>query len=381
MYTPKFSTKRVLGLVMATALGVSGVVAVAGNSEAATLSFTASPKTGPAYSGTAPTSSSVQVITVTGKGFMVGTTDKVGGVSFVLASATCAATYGTQTLIPTTVSAVSPTKLVVTTGTGGTAGLPLSSATATSTAYTMCIYDVTSSTAGAPNAANKLVGTAKYTVYPVATITSVNAATSGAVTGSSLGGDTITIVGTNFSKASVVRVDGVVAKTTYVDATDLTAVTPAHAAAATKTVTVTTESGIATSPATFTYLDTIKISPAYGDGTAGNVLSVTGTGFLTRSFVAGTPTTTVANKSVVVLNLGGAAAPPTGAYGTEKTTGGFYCTNVQVESDTTLNCQVPAIVTSVAGPYTVQIADGSAATNNAAITAVSRSATYTVSAF
>lgn len=363
MYTPKFSTKRVLGLVMASALAVSGVVAVAGSSEAATATYTLSPKTG-------PQSAAGQVVTVTGKAFQVGTTSKVGSVNFL--TTVCDATWTTGGNA-TSISVISPTKLVVT-----APSLAPSSGTAASTAYNICVYDTTG---GALNAANKLIGTAKYTVYPVATVTSVNAVTTGAVKGSSLGGDLLSVVGTNFTKTSVVRIDGVIAKTTFVDATDLTAVTPAHVPAATKSVTVTTEGGaVNATPIVFTYLDTIKVSPAFGDGTGGNVITVTGSGFLSRVFQS-TILTVAGGQSVIALNKTAPVYAALGTYAAAQGAGGAYCTNIQVESDTQLSCQVPAFtLASAAGTYTVQIMDSNT-TVVSAVTAVSRSAQYTIAAF
>jgi IPT/TIG domain len=381
MLTAKFSTKRVLGVVLATGLALTGTVAVAGNSEAATTAtYTLSPKTGPAYLAS-PATSSAQVLTVTGKGFQVGTTSKVGSVSFVLATATCAATYGSQTLIPTAISVVSPTKMVVTTGTGATQGLPLSSVTAASTSYTMCVYDTTT----APlNATNKLIGTAKYAVYPVSAVTSINNLSTGAVSGSSFGGDTLSIVGTAFTKASVVRIDGVVAKTTFVDATDLTAVTPAHAAGTLKVITVTNEGGPVTVTPTFSYIDAIKVGPTFGDGTAGNVVTLTGSGFSSRTFASTSNLGVVvaaANVSVIQIVPAGTNTVTGATIAAYNTATPAPCTHVQVVSDTEVNCQLPDLTTAAnAGPYSVQIV-GFNGTVSTSVTAVSRSSVYTVSAF
>jgi hypothetical protein len=362
MYTPKFSTKRVLGLVMAGALAVSGVVAVAGSSEAA-ATFTISPKTGPSASTT-------QIITVTGKGFKSGTTNKVGAVEF---GTTCTTTNGGTNVgnNVTNFSVASATTLVVPT----VAGVALA-ASATSTAFLICVYDTASP--------KVLLGSSKYTVYAAPTLTSVNGATAAAVSGSSLGGDSLTVVGTNFTKASVVRVAGTALKTTYIDSTGLTAITAAHVPVVGSLITVTTEGGSVTAPSAvkMTFLDTIKVTPAFGAVATASVITVTGTGFLLRSFVTGaSPAATAVGKSVVVLNLGGQSVSGTGIFGSEGATGSFYCGNVQVQDDSTLVCTVPSISAALVGPYVVQIADGGGTANNVAITAVSRSATYTVSAF
>ncbi len=352
MRKPKISTKRVLGLVMATALAVSGIVAVAGSSEAAAITVTLNPKTGPAANTT-------QVITVTGKGFKSGATVKVSAVEF---ATTCNATSGSGTAA-TSFSAVSATKLVVTTPSLTLAG--------TSTNFLMCIYD----TAGTP----ALLGSGKYTIYAAPAITSYTP-----VTGSSQGGGTISLVGTDFTKASVVYVDGVAAKTTFVDDTGLTAVTPAHVAGTGYKVKVTTEGGSVTSATTFDYINGITVSPSFGDGTAGNVVSVKGTGF-SKLNIQQAATTVVSTATVTNANLYLVRSGTTLTAGTASTTtptNGFPCLTVQVQSDTELNCKLPVISAANAGAYNlVLLTTGATQIIGAGSSGYSSTSVYTVSAF
>jgi len=372
MYIPKISTKRVLGLVMASALAVSGVVAVAGSSEAAVAAVKVSPATGSTAAGT--------VIVITGKGFQnAAGVSKVGAVYFSLV--TCA--VANLAVNPASaISVVSDTKLSI------VAPALALTATPKPTVWNLCIDDALDA---------NVVGTAKYSSYLAPTINDQTAATKGVsvLTGASYGGGTIVILGENFTakttakigtlpilNAKVVIGAGTTASATGGDDT-LTGTIPAGTGTG-KTVSVNNEGGtknalVATQ--LFNYVDAIKISPAFGDGTAGNVIAITGTGFLARTFQS--TILTGINQSVIVLNKTLPLYAIGGAYALAQGAGGQYCTNIQVESDTSLSCKVPALAPgTVGGGYSVQIVDSlTSATLIQAITAVSRSAQYSVSAF
>jgi Caspase domain/IPT/TIG domain/Tetratricopeptide repeat len=109
--------------------------------------------------------------------------------------------------------------------------------------------------------------------------------------GSSAGGTSVTITGTNFSAATGVTFAGVPAERFTVDnATSITAVTAAHAAGAVDVV-VATPGGAATAGAVFTYVEppsplplqakpTIAgVAPASGDTAGGTRVTITGTNF------------------------------------------------------------------------------------------------------
>ena len=146
-------------------------------------------------------------------------------------------------------------------------------------------------------------------------------------------------------------------------------------------IVVTSEGGKSTTVgiATFTYVNTLAVSPESGDGTVKNGITLIGKGFLAKSFVA-TPAAAVATKSVIALSVGGTNLVAGGSIPVQ----GLLCINIQVESDTSLTCELPDLTTAAkAGPYTVQIVDGAAGPviGAAGLTAVSASATYTVGAF
>ncbi|MDN0194554.1 IPT/TIG domain-containing protein [Streptomyces sp. S.PNR 29] len=95
--------------------------------------------------------------------------------------------------------------------------------------------------------------------------------------GPAAGGTTVTLTGTNLSGATAVRFDGVATSFTVDSATQITAVTPAHAAGA-AAVTVTTPGGTSNA-LTFTYLATpavTGVSPERGPASGGTTVTLTG---------------------------------------------------------------------------------------------------------
>ncbi|MGW2899057.1 IPT/TIG domain-containing protein [Streptomyces sp. NPDC001212] len=96
--------------------------------------------------------------------------------------------------------------------------------------------------------------------------------------GSSAGGAAATLTGTGLLNATAVRFDMVAALFTVVSATQITVVTPAHAAGAVA-VTVTTPGGTG-SPLSYVYLDAptlTSVTPGQGPTYAGAVVTLTGT--------------------------------------------------------------------------------------------------------
>jgi hypothetical protein len=371
MRSTKFTAKRALGLTLATALAVTGTVAVATSSQAASIqALKLSPATGSSLGGT--------IVTITGKDFQSAAgTSKIAAVYF--STSTCA--VANKTTNPAAViSVVSATKVNVTTPV-------LALVSSKATAYNLCVDDV-----GDVN----VIGSGKFTSYAPPVINTSLGGTNGLSTssGAVYGGDSITVTGENFTtkttatiggeKLTGVKVvigSGTVATGNAGDDT-LTGLVPAGAAG-TAAVVITNEGGSATSGGAgvkaFTYLDALKVAPAYGNGTLSNVISVTGVGFSGRTFSA----TAAASASMIQVAKAGTNTTIVGPV-TEATwalTTPVLCTAIQVVSDTELSCKLPALTGAAnAGPYTVQIVD-SGATNLSGVTAVSRGATYTVSAF
>lgn len=86
-----------------------------------------------------------------------------------------------------------------------------------------------------------------YSYFDAPTITSLNP-----TSGTTAGGTGVTITGTNLTSTSSVTFDGLAASFSVIDATTVTASTPAHAAGAVDVV-ITTDGGSATDVGGFTY--------------------------------------------------------------------------------------------------------------------------------
>jgi len=188
-----------------------------------------SPTSGPAAGGT--------VVTLTGSGFTGATSVSFGGVP------------------GTSVTVVSAGQI-----------------TAVTPAHAAGVVDVTVST---PAGMVKLAGGFTYVAVPA--ISGVNP-----VSGSPAGGTSVVLTGSNFTGATAVTLGGAAATSFTVDsATQITAVTPAHAAGAVDVV-VTTPGGSATASNGFTYIAAPAISsinPTSGPAAGGTSVVLTGSNF------------------------------------------------------------------------------------------------------
>jgi hypothetical protein len=357
MYTPKFSTKRALGVVLAAALAVGGTAALASNSEAAVTNpvATLKPNTGPVGGGA--------TVTVTGKGFMDSTLAvQVKTVKFNTAACTVDATVaasGTNVFVPIAgVNVVSATKVVFTTPAALTAGV-----------WYLCLWDGTT-------ASSNILGQATFTTAAGPTATTIASAVANVATASQLGGTSVALSGTNFDKSFKASIDNLPAKTTFVSSTKLQIVLPAHSVATALKIKVEGTYGSATSTDTVTYARAIaSVTPAFGTGTVLDVITVKGVGFLGRTF---TSTPALGNSEIALIKGGYVTTPGVGAAPLAGTAS--LCGSVQVESDSVLTCSLTAAVAD--GAYSVVIFDeGAAGTAIASVTAVSKAATYTVSDF
>jgi hypothetical protein len=351
MDTQKLTTRRVLGLGLAAALAVAGTVTFAGSSEAAAASYTLSPKTGPG-------ATAGKVITVTGKGFTNGVGASLVGTVDFNSAATCPSAAGGTAATAKTV--VSNTKMNVTApslalGTGSTAKT-----------YLLCVYTSASG--------NALMGSAKYTVYPVPTVTSLTA-----TSGPSLGGATTTIVGTNFTKASKATIGGTAATVKYVDATTLLATVPAHDVASNVQVKVTTEGGDTADVAgdNFSFVNAITVSPTVGNGTSGDVLTIQGTALNTYTWSG---TLAASSSHILLVRAGTTLANGTDLSGGAPT-GSTLCNTIQVDSPTSLTCQLAGAVSDGAYSVVLLTLNGSSAIVAASSSTISRGATYAVADF
>lgn len=211
-----------------------------------------------------------------------------------------------------------------------------------------------------------------------------------ATTGPVFGGSSISITGENFTSKTTATIGGkaLTGVKVVLGADDddsgnagddvLTGMVPAGTGDD-KAIVVKTDGGTATSTSNFDYLDAAKVSPAFGDGTAGRVITVTGVDFEAKKFAAGG--TLVADSSVVKLAPAGTNIST--ATTLADATALDNCGTIQVISDTELTCRLPDLTAAGdSGPYTVHVLTAApAATTVSTFTAVSRGATYTVAPF
>ena len=351
MRSTKITRSRVAAAAVALSMVAAGAIGFANTAQAGAATYQVTPKTGPGgdnnNGGNGQPSSAAKVITITGTGNAFKTaagTVKVATVTWATSVASCA--QGSNSLSGFAVPTAGSVVVTIPADTLALAG----TTTFTKKDYTLCVYDSTPT----------LLGTAKYTVYPTPTITAAVSPAKGPATG----GNTIAIDGTGFTTTSVVKVGTAVATNVKVssDGTSLTAKVPAGTASASAVrVTVTTEGGTTPVPGTatwddYTYSNAVAVSPATGDGTAGNVITVTGNGF--SNFTA--------NAGVYLKQSAWTVAAP-----------GTACSAFQVISDTQLVCTLPVLATD--GPFTVFVVGDNTTVTTASV--ISASATYTVADF
>ena len=174
--------------------------------------------------------------------------------------------------------------------------------TATTPAGAAGTASVVVNTPGGSNAANSL-----YTYVTPVSVPLVSALSP--ATGSTLGGTTVTITGTNFTGATGVTFGGTPAtNVTVVSATTLTATTPAKSAGAVSVV-VTNPSGSNAANSLFTYVTPANapsissVSPAAGSTLGGTTVTITGTNFTGATSVTfgGTPAASVSSVSATSI--------------------------------------------------------------------------------
>ncbi|MEY3142913.1 MAG: hypothetical protein RLY21_1406, partial [Planctomycetota bacterium] len=302
-----------VGGVAATSVTVVNATTITASTPAGTLGAKTVSVTTPSGAGSlssgftfigAPTISSV---TPGGGPITGGTSITITGTNF----------YNGSTNATVTVGGVAATSVVVVNATTITAVTPAGTAGAKTVSVT--------TPSGTANLTNG------FTLWSPPTLSAVSPNK-----GSVSGGTTITITGTNFYNGATnasVSVGGVAATSVnVVNATTMTAVTPAGTAGA-KTVSVTTPSGTIDLPSAFTYFSAptvTAVSPAAGPLGGGTTITITGTNFYNGATNA-------------TVSVGGVAA-----------------TSVTVVSTTTITAVTPA---GTAGAKTVSVATPSGTAN------------------
>ena len=164
-------------------------------------------------------------------------------------------------------------------------------------------------------------------------------------TGAKVGGTTITITGTNLTGTSSVTIDGVAATSvTVVSSTSVTCVSPVGSAGS-KTITLTTPNGTATSLNAFRYIGAPTISsvnPNTGINTGGTTITITGTNLTGVTLNIGTTdleTTQVSSTSATAVT----SNPFT------KISYGIPLTNAGNDNNTTTNIPPPLVPVRING--------------------------------
>jgi hypothetical protein len=269
----------VVNVVVANPGGLSGTRASGFTYAAPPTVAAVAPATGPIAGGT--------VVTITGTGFVSGATVNFGG----------AAATGVTFVSATSMRATTPAR-----PSGGA---------------------VTVEVVNPSGQVGALLGGFTYLGSIAPTVTSVTP-NAGVVAG----GTTVTIVGTNFASNASVSFGGVAAATTFVSATQLRAVTPAHANGAVNVVVTNNPPGglSGTLINGFTYgLTVTSIVASSGSTAGGDQVTITGTNFSTTGAtvtIGGAAATSVAVANLTTIT----ATTPAGAAGAADvvvTTGGL----------------------------------------------------------
>jgi hypothetical protein len=341
-------------------LVAAGSLAVSSSSEAASI---------PAMTLTPASGATVGGDTIAIKGTALADSEGNSLVKSVYFSTTACADgtpSAAQGYVPLGANAATPGSLTVVSATKAT--LAVGTVTLPAGSGYVCLSDNVIGSAGS------ILGSSKYAVGVKPTLTTVNlvaTATTTVISASTFGGTALSFVGTNFTKKTLVYVNGVKATTKYVSDTKVTATVPPGSAGTGKAIKVASEYGSATSAGnTVTYLGVAKVTPANGLNSTAVGITLTGIGFNAMTF--GSAITQYAIQFT-------AAGTPVAA---ADTIGTLLCTSINVESDTSLTCLTPATLT---GPYSVQIllrgTGGTVVAAGGVTTVVSRSATFTAANF
>lgn len=249
------SATSITATTPAKPIGATSIVVANSDGQSATLTnaFTYTAAAAPTVTAVAPTSGSVAggtSITITGTGFVAGATVTVSGVA------------------ATGVTVASATSITVTT--------PASASTG---AVAVAVSNPDTQTGIAANAFT-------YTLRPAPTIVSITP-----TSGASLGGTSITIVGTNFVAGATLTIGGVTASSTnVVSATSITATTPQRSIGAASVVVTNPDGQSATLTNGYTFTansapTATGIAPSTGTTNGGEFFTITGTNFLAGATV------------------------------------------------------------------------------------------------
>ncbi|MCG6204084.1 putative Ig domain-containing protein [Rhodopseudomonas sp. HC1] len=260
-----------------------------------------------------------------------------------------------------------PTGLTFSSSTGQISGTPTTPLSATT--FTVTVTDQTTPTAQTSSKTFALT-----VLQEPPTVTAVSP-----TSGPHSGGTTVTLTGTHLTGATAVTFGGSAATSiTVVNATTITAITPAHAAGSVDVV-VTTPAGSATATGLYSYVSNptiTSVTPGSGPGLGGTRVTITGNNFngataVTFGGAAATSVTVVSATSILAMTPAHAA----GAVDVTVTTPGGSITGAGLFSYTI--AATTTTLTSSRNPSDAGQAVSFAATVTASGTAATGTVTFT----
>jgi IPT/TIG domain-containing protein len=384
--TISFRSPRTAASAAVLSLGVASLagIAFASSAEAASSPTTLSAQSGPKAGGNALTATMLSTATNSyGAGTVTefqykATSTVVCSPAYTTPSATNVAATSTKVLSTKKIAVVVPDLSVGATGN-----------------WLLCTYPSATLTTAL------LTSSALYSVAAPPVITAGTGASQGIspATGSSLGGNTVTIYGSDFLPTATAKI-GTLPLTGVVVAANgnsLTGVVPQQSATSTYyEVTVTTTGGTATLATTgYIYTNGISVSPNTTPTNVGTALTGDGTDVDIQGVGFGNIAWGVTNGSVAAVGTGAHVYLFSGAYSSvsgARTTGlKAECLNVLPISDTELICTLNTTdgdattggLTAVAnGTYTLTVVeDGTVAAATPAASIISSGSTFTVAPY
>ncbi len=374
--SPNVSSSTTMTCIIPTKIaGAYNLVITNPDTSFATLSSAYTYRAFPTITTVSPSSGKLAAgtqITLTGTGFITGSSVTVGGVActaYVYTSATSmkcstpsmvAGTYDvvftnsdTQSVTKTngftynpfpTAASISPTSgkasggtTITITGTGFVTGATVTVGGTTCTTPTVtnsttmtCVTPVkagsTTYNVVVTNADTQSVTlTNVYTANLGPTVTSISP-----TSGTMVGGTTITLTGTNFISGATITVGGTTCTSpTWISSTSMTCVTPAKAVGVNSIVLTNPDTQISTLANSYTYttFSLMSVAPTNGNLSGGTLITLAGTGFVTGATV---------------------------------TVGGTACTSPTVLNSSSITCNTPAKTAAI---YSIVITNGDGATN------------------
>jgi IPT/TIG domain len=340
------SRRSALGAAATLALGlVAAGIAVAPSASAAAATVTLSAASGPSGGTNGLTATAAANVFFAGLAaeFQYKATN----------TTTCAATYQAGVAPAAGVGIVTVTSPKILSAKKIAFNVPVinlvpAGGSATSANWLLCVYS------GSVATTSPLTASAAYTVAAAPSVSTITPSS-----GPAMGGGTVTISGGAFTAGTTVKIGSqALTGVTVVNATTITGVVPAQAAATGLAVSVTNTGGTATLASAYDYTNGIVISPNTATtNTAATDIDIQGVGFSGITFSATTGSSPTDTHGHVFLVDGDYDPTDDGAGNKTKAELG-ECLNVMVISDVELICTVNTADSDGAGAAGVVVGNG-----------------------